>query len=506
MIPAEPVNLNKERGLIFTWSITFLVLFPFLIFLGFLMRVGQAEMKKLFLSDFYSLMTLHGLGMTALMFSFAFAIIWYLISSRYARLNIRIGYVVYFTFLIAIAGLTIGILVGKFGAGWFLLYPLPFRSGTWLSWSTGVSIISLIILGIAWLIGIAHLLYCLSKEFGGFSNLLGWQYLRKKEVKKELPTMVLVTTISLVPAILAFVIGAVMLAMYLLQFIQPSLKFDPLLLQNITLFFGHTFVSVTLFCGVAWIYEILPEFTGREWKVDKVLIYFWNATFLVILIAWVQNLYMDFLDPVSRQFSGQIINFLSAIPASIITIYGVILQFYHSKIKWNIIPLMFLCGIAGWAIAGFAATVESTVSVYKVLHNTMFVPGHLHTNMLMGVTLFIFGFLFYLFFENGKQQAGKLAKAGFWLFVAAGYGFVLMFFLEGISGIPRRYARYTGMGIKTMHDIAVEKAQIAVFFIILLSIGLLIMYYCLFSNLLKKTSSRFKTKSWIASITKASEI
>src|SRR6185312_8882632 len=89
------------------------------------------------------------------MFSFAFAIIWYLISSRYARLNIRIGYVVYFTFLIAIAGLTIGILVGKFGAGWFLLYPLPFRSGTWLSWSTGVSIISLIILGIAWLIGIA---------------------------------------------------------------------------------------------------------------------------------------------------------------------------------------------------------------------------------------------------------------------------------------------------------------------------------------------------------------
>src|SRR6185312_16272747 len=146
MIPAEPVNLNKERGLIFTWSITFLVLFPFLIFLGFLMRVGQAEMKKLFLSDFYSLMTLHGLGTTALMFSFAFAIIWYLISSRYARLNIRIGYVVYFTFLIAIAGLTIGILVGKFGAGWFLLYPLPFRSGTWLSWSTGVSIISLIIL------------------------------------------------------------------------------------------------------------------------------------------------------------------------------------------------------------------------------------------------------------------------------------------------------------------------------------------------------------------------
>lgn len=498
MISVDPVRLKKERNLIFTWSVTFLVLFPLLIFLGFLMRIGQAEMKKLFLADFYSLMTLHGLGMTALMFSFAFAVIWYLISSRFAKLNIRIGYFVYFILLIAMGGLTIGILVGKFGPGWFLLYPLPFKSGTWLSWSAGVSIISLIILGIAWLIGILHLLYQLLKEFNGFSNLLGWQYLRKEEVKKEVSPMVLVTTISLVPAILAFIIGAVMLVMYLLQFLQPSLKFDPLFLQNITLFFGHTFVSVTLFCGVAWIYEILPEFTGREWRTDKVLVYFWNATFLVVLIAWFQNIYMDFFDPASREFSGQIINFLSAIPASIITIYRVIVQFYHSKIKWNIIPLMFLCGIAGWAIAGFAATVESTISVYKVLHNTMFVPGHLHTNMLMGVTLFIFGFLFYLFFENGKQQPGKLTKAGFWLFVAAGYGFVLMFFLEGISGIPRRYARYTGMGIKSMHDIAVQKAQIAVFFIILLSIGLLLLYYSLFANLWKKKSLKpFKTNNRI---------
>src|SRR6185312_3096805 len=114
---------------------------------------------------------------------------------------------------IATSGLTIGILIGKFGPGWFLLYPLPFKSGTWLSWSAGVTIISLIVVGIAWLIGILHLLYRLAKEFGGFRNLLGWQYLRKKEVEKELPPMVAVATISLVPALLAFIVGAVMLVM-----------------------------------------------------------------------------------------------------------------------------------------------------------------------------------------------------------------------------------------------------------------------------------------------------
>ena len=490
MIPLEPVRLKKERVLIITWSITFLVLFILLIFLGFLMRIGQAEMKKLLLADFYSLMTLHGLGMTAVMFSFAFAILWYLISTRLVSLNIRIGYFVYLTLLMAIGGLTIGILIGKFGPGWFLLYPLPFKSGTWLSWSAGVTIISLIVLGIAWLIGILHLLYRLAKEFGGFGSLLGWQYLRKKEVEKELPPIILVTTISLVPALLAFIVGAVMLVMYLLQFIDPELKFDPLLLQNITLFFAHTFVSVTLFCGVAWLHQLLPEFTRRKWEISKVFVYFWNATFLLILIAWFQNLYMDFVEPGAREFSGQILNFLSAIPATIITMYGVIVQFYHSKIKWSVVPLMFLFGVAGWAIAGFAATVESTISVYKVFHNTMFVPAHLHTNMLMGVTLFILGFLFYFFCEKTRDYGGEIAKIGFWFFIAGGYGFVLMFYFEGFSSIPRRYARYTGIGIKSMHDTAVQFSQLSVFFVIFLFIGLLIMCFSLMSAFLKTERNR----------------
>lgn len=486
MIHLEPVILKKQRRLIITWSITFLVLFPLLIFLGFLMRIGQGEMKKLLLANFYSLMTLHGIGMMSVLFSFAFAILWYLISTRFARLNIWVGYFVYFTILIAVAGLTIAILIGKFDTGWNMLYPLPFRGATWLSWSTGVSIISLVILGIAWLVGILHLLYSLSKEFGGFTNLLGWQYLRKKEVKKELSPIVLVTTVSLIPVLLAFLDGAIMLIMYLLQFIEPRLKFDPLLLENITLFFGNTFVNTTLFCGVGWVYALLPEFTDREWKTDKVLVYFWNATFLLIVFAYFQNLYMDFVEPVAIQYTGQVVNYLSAVPATIITMFGVIVQFYHSKIKWNIIPLMFLFGIAGWAIGGFAATVESTMAIHKILHNTMWLPAHLHTTMLMGLTLFIFAFLFYFFSDKGKQYGDKVAKLGLWLFVIGGYGFVLTFYIEGIDSIPRRYARYTGIGIKSMHDTAVHQAQIAVFFVVILLVGLFIMYYSLFRKLLKK--------------------
>ena len=489
MIQLEPVNFKKQRRLAITWGITFLILFPLMSVLGLLMRLGQGELIKLLLANFYAFMTLHGLGMAGLLFSMAFAAIWYLISTRFARLNIRVGYFVFFSILIGMTGLTIGTLVGKFGPGWYMLYPLPFKDPTWVSWSIEVSIISLIVMGIAWLTGILHLLYALSKEYRGFTKLLGWQYFRKAEERKDLPPIVLITAVSLVSAIPGFLVGIIMLSMYLFQSFESVLSFDPLLLKNMTFFFGHTLSNVTLYCSVGWVYALLPEFTGREWKTNKLLVYAWNATFFLILFAYLHHLYMDFVQPLSMQYLGQIASYLSAIPATAITMFGVIVQLYHSKIKWGIIPLMLLFGMAGWGIGGFAALVDSTITINRILHNTLWVPAQFHTYMLMGIVLFIFGFLFYLFSTKENPKDDKIAKTGFWIFVTGGFGFLLMFYLGGVNSIPRSYARYTGMNINVMHTTAVYLAQISVLFIILLFIGLLIMYFSLFANLCRRLNN-----------------
>lgn len=476
MQPA-PVTLKEQRTLVVAWAITFLTLFPLLILLGFFMRLGQAEMIKLLLANFYAFMTLHGLGMSALLFSMAFAAIWYLTSTRFATLNIRVGYFVFFTVITGLAGLTIGTLIGKFGAGWYMLYPLPFKDPTWVSWSIEISVISIILLSIGWLTGISHLLFSLSKEFGGLPNLLGWQYLRKKkDEKKELPPIVLITTISLVSGIPGFLIGIAVMVMFLFQPLGSLQNFDPLLLKNMTFFFINTLVNITLYFSVGWVFALLPEFTGRDWKTNKVQVYAWNATFFLILFAYFHHLYMDFAQPLSVQYAGQIVSYLSAIPATAITMFGVIVQLYHTKHKWGIIPLMFLLGIAGWAIGGFAALVDSTIAVNKVLHNTLWVPAHFHTYTLMGIVLFIFGFLFYLFPAKNHRQDQK-RKMGLWIFVIGSYGFILMLYFGGISSIPRSYARYTGMGIKSMHERAVLLSQLSVAFIVILLIGLFIMYF-----------------------------
>lgn len=486
MIQLSSAELKKQRKLVITWSITFLIAFPLLIVLGLLMRLNQGEEVKLGIDTFYVLMTLHGLGMAGVLYSMAFAGLWYLISTRYAKLSITTGYVVYFMILAGVIGLAYATLLGKFGAGWYLLYPLPFKGTFWPTWSTGLSIVSLIILGIAWIIGIVHVVYAMAKEFGGFANIVGWQYLGKKEVKRELPPIVMITTISLVPGLIAFIAGAVFFIMNLMQYFEPTLAFDNLLLKNLSFFFGHTLVNITLYCCLGWVYALLPEFTGREWKTNKVLVYSWNATFFFILFAYFHHLYMDFVQPLPFQFAGQIASFFSAIPATAITMFGVITQLYHSKIRWGIVPLMFLLGTAGWAIGGFAAVVDSTIAVNTVLHNTLWVPAHFHTYMLGGVVLFILGFLFYLSHTKEEQEKDKTAKFGFWLFVIGVHGFIATFYSGGLRSIPRRYNDYSGIPVKTTHAMGAFLARLAIFGIVLLLIGLVLMYISILIKLGKQ--------------------
>ncbi|MCC7401773.1 MAG: cbb3-type cytochrome c oxidase subunit I [Chitinophagaceae bacterium] len=489
MLQLSPSEIKKNRTFIKVWTITFLVVFPLLIVLGLLMRMNQGEQINLGMDKFYVLMTLHGLGMAGLLFSTSFAALWYLLGTRHVKLNLGIGYFVYFMILIGVIGLTYSTLLGKFGAGWYLLYPLPFKNAIWPAWSTGLSIVSLIILGVAWLIGILHVLYTLAKEYGGLTNLLGWQYLGKKQVKRELPPVVMISAISLIPGVIAYLAGAVFLVMFLMQYFEPTLTFNMLLMKNLIFFFGHTLVNITLYCCLGWVYALLPEYTGRKWETNKILVYAWNATFFFIIFAYFHHLYMDFAQPLGLQYAGQLASYFSAVPATAVSMFGVITQVYHSKMKWSIVPLSFLIGVAGWAIGGFAAVIDATISVNTIFHNTMWVPGHFHTYMLGGVVLFIFGFFFYLSHTKEEQEKDIMGKAGFWLFVLAAHSFIATFYTGGVNSIPRRYADYKGIPIESTHLIGAFLARIAAICIIFVIIGFLIMTVSILIKLTRKKTA-----------------
>ncbi len=484
------IEIKKQRQLVRVWSITFLIVFPLLMVLGYLMRLNQGGSYKISADTFYALMTLHGLGMIGVLFSVAFAILWYLIGTRFTKLNVNLGWILYFLIIAGVVGLAVASLMGKFGAGWYVLYPLPFVGAYWADWSTGLVIISLIVLGVAWLVGVVHVIYALSKEYGGFTNLLGWQYFKKEKPERELPAAVLISTIAFIPGVFSFIVAAVMLILYLLQHLEPSLWFDPLMMKNMVMFFGHNVANITLYACIGWVYLLLPEFTGRPWKVDKVVVLSWNATFFFIMFAFFHHMYMDFTQPVGFQIIGQLMSYFSPIPATAVTMFGVLGQLYHSKIKWGVIPTSFLIGTAGWAIGGFSAVVDSTIRINEVFHNTLWVPAHFHTYMLLGVVLFIFGFMFYLTSSEKDRYVGKLSKLGFWTFVTGGAGFVLMFFLSGKNSVPRRYSDYTMIEAGSVQDLGMLFARIAGWFVLVVFLGLLLMYVKLFQKLLTQKSSK----------------
>jgi cytochrome c oxidase subunit 1 len=389
--------------------------------------------------------------------------------------------------LLGVAGLIAATLIGRFGPGWYMLYPLPFLT-TWADWSIGLAVISVMLLGVAWLLGQLDVLRAIVARYG-LSGMLGWRYFRKGQVGEELPPMVLIVAISMLAGAVTTVVGALMLMLYLAQWLATSLQFDALLMKNAVFLFGHTLVNITMYCGVAAVYELLPAFSGRPWKTNKIVALSWNAVLLLVLLAFFHHLYMDFAQPLAMQYFGQISSYLSAVPATVVTIFGVMAQVHRSGLRWGFVPLCLVLGVMGWIVGGLAAVVDSTIAVNVYFHNTLWVPAHFHTYFLVGFVFMMFGFVYQLL----GAQAEKAAKLSLATMVVGGYGFVLMFYLAGIESIPRRYASYSSIRISSVVEFGQMSASIAAVFIGIFIVGLLLYYATVFRSL-KVWSATLRTE------------
>lgn len=459
-------NLKK---IINRYIFTILIVFFVLMLLGGLMRFNQSS-QIVSPTFFYAMMTLHGLGMAGTLFIGGFIAIWYLLS-RYLEPKLGVLKFVYILVLLGTTGLIIATLIGQFAAGWYTLYPLPFIA-EWPSWATGTSIISLMILGTAWLVGQLELLRVLTKKYG-LKNVLGWQYFGHSENRVEVPPAFIITTVALIAAVVATVSGAVIFMLYFFKWVEPSLHFDALLLKNIAFLFGHTLVNITMYLGIAVVYELMPTFTHRPWKSNAVVAVAWNSSLLLVMFAFLHHLYMDFAQPLALQYIGQIASYFSAIPATVVTVFGSLMQVYRSGLKWSVVPMAFYFGIMGWVLGGIAALVDSTILANFHFHNTMWVPAHFHTYFLMGFVFILFGFFYYV----REPQSEKLAKWSLYNMLIGGYGFVVMFYIAGALGVPRRYATYDQIPIHSLVLAGKSTAAISVCFLVFYLVGLLMCCY-----------------------------
>src|SRR5262249_8859950 len=131
------------------------------------------------------------------------------------------------------------------------------------------------------------------------------------------------------------------------------------------------------------------------------------------------------------------------VPAAVVTIFSTLVLVHGTKVRWRLASVMMYLGVMGWAIGGVAAVIDSTVMVNSRFHNTLWVPAHFHTYYVMGVVLMILGTVFHLTTDLSKISEGRFSTPAIVAAVGVGgYGFLLMFYLAGVAGVPRRYASY----------------------------------------------------------------
>ena len=420
------------------WMPVVFVLFPILILLGALMRSVQGDVLSQLEGWFYPMMTLHGVGMVGVWYVASMAIVADLLT-RYVQPSPAVAGFALWGTVLGVLLLLVSVFIGRYAAGWYFLYPLPFK-GEWPAWSNFVFLLSLTVLGAAWLVWTLDLLRAIASRYS-LAQALGWHYIAGRS-EPAVPASVLIATVSLIAGVAALVSAVILVVLFFLEMFA-GIANDPLLMKNLTFFFGHTIINLAMYLGVAAAYEILPDYAGRPWKANRVVAIAWNAVLLIVLLAYFHHLYMDFVQPGALQYIGQIASYASAVPSSVVTLFGALLLVFHARMRWNTTSILMFLGLAGWAIGGIGALIDSIISVNVRLHNTLWVPAHFHTYNLAGLAFLVLAY-FHHVCQNatGLPENPLLQRASALTMTVGAYGVFLMFYIAGAYSIPRRFALY----------------------------------------------------------------
>lgn len=189
--------------------------------------------------------------------------------------------------------------------------------------------------------------------------------------------------------------------------------------------------------AVIGVYEILPRYTHRAWKANRLFYLAWVLSTVFVLIVYPHHLLMDFAMPVWALVLGHVISWLSGLPVLLVTAFGALTNVYRSGLRWDAAAGLVFIGVAGWAIGVIPAIADGTIAINSVMHNTQWVPGHFHTYLLLGMMAMTLGFMTYM---AGPKSPYGVAPTAVWLFLAGGIIFVLAFLAAGSISVPRRYA------------------------------------------------------------------
>ena len=407
---------------------------------GVILRAAQgAAFIELTADVFYQIMTLHGTGMIGVAGLAGLAVNWFFLS-KYVALSTRVMWLTLVLSLIAVVMIIGSILIGRFAGGWTFLYPLPAKSLN--AWSTSSAIFfvgGLLVLGVAFLIVYIDMAIAITKKYGSLARGLGLNMLfRRGPVDDTHPTTIVASSMVIIVNCIGIAAGAVVLVLTLANLIAPSMAPDALLMKHLIYFFGHVFINATIYSAITAVYEILPLYTKRPWKISKPFLAAWFAATFMVMAVYPHHLLMDFAMPSWLAIVGQVVSYTSGIPVLVVTSFSGLMLVYRSGIRWDATSSLLVLSLFGWAAGVVPAIIDGMIRVNLVMHNTLWVPGHFHFYLILGLLPMVLGFSNYL--ASSGKQGKSIGNISVMVYAVGGLSLCCSFLVSGALSVPRRFA------------------------------------------------------------------
>ncbi len=434
----QPRAVERRVGLLYAGSGLALVLLMGV--LGLVMRLTQATVIGLSPAWFYRLLTLHGAGMITGVLLVMMGALWYVL---HPAVPLRVGRMLAAYSLVVAGALCalVATLVGGFGAGWTFLPPLPFYpAGQWSTWSESVFFVGNLLVGAGFTVYCFDVLEQTTGRYGGLARTLGWGFLRGREETAPPPQAIAATVVA-IDGLLSMAAGTAIVVGLLGRTYDHTVGVDALVAKNLVYFFGHSIANLVIYLAAGAIYVLIPRYAGRPYETSKVFVAGWAGSLVFIATAYSHHLYMDFVQPTWAQVISEVASYGALVPVAVVTIYSMAMLVWGSRYRWTLASLLLYVGLAGWAIGGIGAVIDSLIPINFRFHNTDWVVAHFHTYLILCVVVWCFAFLAHLLERDADRTvpvAGRVWTVG--LILVGGYGLTGTWFLAGVLGVPRRYA------------------------------------------------------------------
>lgn len=431
-VPAlEPARLALVLG-----GLVFLLMMV----LGLLMKAAQAGLVELEPRLFYEIMTAHGIGMVGTAGLGGIAVLWHFLG-RHVALDDRAFWVFLGLFLSGVVLILGGVFLGGFAAAWTFLYPLPARSGgVWAPSTAVIYLGGLALVGVGFLLVHLECARALYVRWGGLGRALAWPLLFRGAQDPVPPPAVVAAAAVTVFNLLGLVFGAAVIVVSILEILLPAVSLDPLVAKNMIYFFGHVFINATIYMAVIAVYEIIPEYTGRPWKTTRIFAGAWSVVLLFVMAVYPHHLLQDTVMPGWALVLGQILSYGSAVPLVAVTALGLLTYLHRSGARLDLAAALLVLGIAGWTAGVMPAWIDGILAVNKVMHNTLWVPGHFHMYLILGQVAMVWGTLLWLARGRTTAGLGNGERVLLALYLLGGAGLALGFLFAGAASVPRRWA------------------------------------------------------------------